>query len=157
MLLALFVYGLQIQFEVPAMLAKRTGLLVPGSIAGVITNLTFNSVAGAETGSLGSRLVQRRHVFGLFVYDAVAVSQSASAGISLATESGRSGWLVCQLCRCPVLCVSASEFTGQLLTSILCCGIWAILLLGKDGLTWWQSRHRQTESQTYPEHPSMRK
>ena len=108
MLLALFVYGLQIQFEVPALLAKRTGLLVPGSIAGVITNLTCNSAACSGTGPVGCGMVRRGHVRGLFVYDAVAVSQSASAGVSVATESGRSGWLMRQLCRRPVLCVSAS-------------------------------------------------
>jgi virginiamycin A acetyltransferase len=153
MLLALFVYGLQIQFEVPAMLAKRTGLLVPGSIAGVITNLTCNAVL----------------VPGLGLWGAAWSGVATYAAYSFTTL-----WL-CRKVR-PLaypwrqslgaaagLCVSYVgvrfyvfphlEFTGQLLASIVCCGIWAILLLGKDGISWWQSRHRQAESQTCPEHP----
>ncbi len=53
-LLALFVYGLQIQFEVPAMLMKRTSLLVPGSVVGVITNVACNAALVPYLGLWGA-------------------------------------------------------------------------------------------------------
>ena len=152
LLLALFVYGLQIQFEVPALLAKRTGLLVPGSIAGVITNLTFNALLVPRLGLWGAAW-SGVATYAAYSFTTLYLCRKVRPLAypwrqSLASAAG--------------LCISyvAIRFyvfphlgcTGQLLASTVCCGIWAILLLGKDGIHWWQSRHRQAESQPCPEH-----
>ena len=153
LLLALYVYGLQIQFEVPALLAKRTGLLVPGSIAGVITNVTFNSMLVPSLGLWGAAWS------GVATYSAYSFTtlflcrkvrplaypwrQSLGAAVGLCIS-----YLGVRFYLFPHL-----GFIGQLLASIVCCGIWAILLLGKDGIHWWQTRHCQADPQTCPEHP----
>ena len=152
LLLALFVYGLQIQFEVPALLAKRTGLLVPGSIAGVITNLTCNALLVPRLGLWGAAW-SGVATYAAYSFTTLYLCRKVRPLAypwrqSLASTTG--------------LCISyvAIRFyvfphlgcTGQLLASTVCCGIWAILLLGKDGIHWWQSRHRQAESQPCPEH-----
>jgi len=151
LLLALFVYGLQIQFEVPALLAKRTGLLVPGSIAGVITNLTLNVVLVPYFGLWGAAwsgvatyaaysfttLILCRKVRPL----AYPWRQSLGSAVGLCISYiGVRFYVFPQL-----------GFMGQLLASIVCCGIWLILLLGKDAIHCWKSRHRQTDSQSRPE------
>ncbi len=153
-LLALFVYGLQIQFEVPALLAKRTALLIPGSVAGVITNLSFNYMLVPHLGLWGAAwatvatytaysfttLLICRNVRPL----AYPWRQSLTAAIGLVAS-----YLIVRFYLFPHV-----GFFGQLLTSILCCGLWAVLLLGKDGLSWWQSRHSNPEEHTYHEHPN---
>ncbi len=53
-LLGFYFFGLQIQFEVPAMLSKKTGLLVPGSIVGVIINVAMNFLLIPSLGSWGA-------------------------------------------------------------------------------------------------------
>ncbi len=153
MLLALFVYGLHIQFEVPALLAKRTGLLVPGSLAGVITNLTFNSLLVPHFGLWGAAWSS------VATYSAYSITTlflcrkvrplAYPWRQSLATAVGLcASYIIVRFYLFPHL-----GFIGQLLASTACCGIWAILLLGKDGIHWWQSRHRRTESQMRPENP----
>ena len=152
LLLGLFVYGLQNQFEVPALLAKRTGLLVPGSIAGVITNLTCNALLVPRLGLWGAAW-SGVATYAAYSFTTLYLCRKVRPLAypwrqSLASATG--------------LCISyvAIRFyvfphlgcTGQLLASTVCCGIWAILLLGKDGIHWWQSRHRQAESQPCPEH-----
>lgn len=155
LLLGLFVYGLQNQFEVPALLAKRTGLLVPGSIAGVITNLTFNALLVPRLGLWGAAWS------GVATYAAYSFTtlylcrkvrplaypwrQSLGTAVGLCTSYVAIRFYVFPHLGC----------TGQLLASTVCCGIWAILLLGKDGIHWWQSRHRQAEWQSCPERPHV--
>ena len=160
-LLSLFVYGLQMQFEVPALLAKRTALLIPGSVAGVVTNLSFNYMLVPHMGLWGAAWA------GVATYSAYSFTtfficrkvrplaypwrQSLAAAIGLVAS-----YVIVRFYMFPHV-----GFFGQLLTSILCCGLWAILLLGKDGLNWWQSRHQKAEEQTDHEpeevqlHPDM--
>ena len=153
LLLALYVYGLQIQFEVPALLAKRTGLLVPGSTAGVITNLTFNAVLVPHFGLWGAAWS------GVATYAAYSFttlilcrkvrplaypwrqSLGSAAGLSISYVGVR------------FYVFPHLGFMGQLLASIACCGFWAMLLLGKDGIHWWKSGHRHAESPSCAEHP----
>jgi virginiamycin A acetyltransferase len=151
-LLSLFVFGLQMQFEVPALLAKRTALLVPGSVAGVITNLSFNYMLVPHLGLWGAAWSS------VATYSACSFTtllichqvrplaypwrQSLAAAIGLVTS-----YIIVRFYLFPHVGLFA-----QLLASILCCGLWAVLLLGKDGLTWWQSRHSNTEAHTCHEH-----
>jgi virginiamycin A acetyltransferase len=152
MLLALFVYGLQMQFEVPALLAKRTALLVPGSIAGVITNVLFNYMLVPSLGLWGAAWASVA-TYSAYSFTTLLICrkvrplaypwrQSLAAAIGLVAS-----YLIVRFYIFPQV-----GFLGQLLTSILCCGLWAVLLLGKDGLNWWQSRHSNVEDHAYPEH-----
>lgn len=147
-LLALFVYGLQMQFEVPALLAKRTALLVPGSFAGVVTNLSFNYMLVPYLGLWGaawaSVATYSAYSFTTFLICrkvrplAYPWRQSVAAAIGLVAS-----YLIVRFFVFPHV-----GFFGELLVSTLCCGVWAILLLGKDGLIWWRSRHNKAEEQT---------
>lgn len=152
MLLALFVYGLQMQFEVPALLAKRTALLVPGSVAGVITNVLFNSLLVPRLGLWGAAWASVA-TYSAYSFTTLLICrkvrtlaypwrQSLAAAVGLVAS-----YLIVRFYVFPHV-----GFLGQLLTSILCCGLWAVLLLGKDGLNWWQSRHSNAEDHTHPEH-----
>ncbi len=151
-LLALFVYGLQIQFEVPALLAKRTALLIPGSVAGVITNLSFNYMLVPHLGLWGAAWATVA-TYTAYSFTTLLICrkvrplaypwrQSLAAAIGLVAS-----YLIVRFYLFPHV-----GFFGQLLTSILCCGLWAVLLLGKDGLSWWQSRHSSPEEHTCHEH-----
>ncbi len=151
-LLALFVYGLQIQFEVPALLAKRTGLLVPGSVAGVVANLSFNYMLVPRMGLWGAAWASVA-TYAAYSFTTLLICrrvrplaypwrQSLTAAAGLVTS-----YLVVRFYVFPHV-----GFFVQLLTSILCCGLWAVLLLGKDGLSWWQTRHAKTDALTCYEH-----
>ena len=144
-LLALFVYGLQIQFEVPALLAKRTALLIPGSVAGVITNLSFNYMLVPRLGLWGAAWATVA-TYTAYSFTTLLICrkvrplaypwrQSLAAAFGLVAS-----YLIVRFYLFPHV-----GFFVQLLTSILCCGLWAVLLLGKDGLSWWQSRHSNPE------------
>ena len=151
-LLALFVYGLQMQFEVPALLAKRTALLVPGSVAGVITNLSFNYLLVPHMGLWGAAWASVA-TYSAYSFTTLLICrqvrplaypwrQSLAAAIGLVAS-----YLIVRFYVFPHV-----GFFGQLLTSILCCGLWAVLLLGKEGLSWWQSRHSKHEEHVCHEH-----
>ncbi len=151
-LLALFVYGLQMQFEVPALLAKRTGMLVPGSVAGVITNLSFNYMLVPHMGLWGAAWASVA-TYAAYSFTTLLICrkvrplaypwrQSVAAAIGLVAS-----YLIVRFYLFPHV-----GFFGQLLTSILCCVLWAVLLLGKDGLSWWQSRHSNPEEHSCHEH-----
>ena len=151
-LLALFVYGLQIQFEVPALLAKRTALLIPGSVAGVITNLSCNYMLVPHLGLWGAAWATVA-TYAAYSFTTLLICrkvrplaypwrQSLAAAIGLVAS-----YLIVRVYLFPHV-----GFFGQLLTSILCCGLWAVLLLGKDGLSWWQSRHSNCEEHVCHEH-----
>ncbi len=151
-LLALFVYGLQIQFEVPALLAKRTSLLVPGSVAGVLTNVVLNALLVPYVGLWGaawsSVATYSAYSFTtLFLCHRVRpLAYPWRPGLAAVTG------LVTSYCLCRFYLFPYVGVTLQLLASVMCCGFWAILLLGKDGIGWWRSRHRHPESQTCLEH-----
>ena len=151
-LLSLFVYGLQIQFEVPAMLAKRTSLLVPGSLAGVIINLIFNSALVPYLGLWGAAWSSVA-TYAAYSFTTLFLGNKVRPLAYPWRQSlGAAAGLVTSYCLCRFYLFPHTRVIGKLLISILCCGIWATLLLGKDGLTWWRSRHRHTESQAYSEH-----
>lgn len=53
-LLGFFVFGLSFMFEVPSLLTKRTRLMLPGSIAGVVVNIVANMLFIPVIGSWGA-------------------------------------------------------------------------------------------------------
>lgn len=151
-LLALFVYGLQIQFEVPALLTKRTGLLVPGSVAGVLTNLSFNYLLVPHMGLWGAAWASVA-TYAAYSFTTLLICRrvrplaypwrpSLAAAIGLVAS-----YLIVRFYLFPHFGVA-----GQLLASIVCCGLWAALLLGKDGFIWWRLRHAHFEPQAFLQH-----
>jgi len=152
-LLALFVYGLQIQFEVPAMLMKRTSLLVPGSVAGVITNVACNAVLVPYLGLWGAAWSSVA-TYSAYSFTTLFLCRKVRPldypwRPSLAAAVG----LVTSYCLCRFFLFPYVGVIVEILISIACCGFWAILLLGKEGIAWWRSRHRHSEPQTCLEHP----
>ena len=54
-LLGFYVFGLSFMFEVPSLLTKKTGLMLPGSIAGLVVNVVANWVLVPRLGPWGAR------------------------------------------------------------------------------------------------------
>lgn len=143
-LLGFFLFGLQFMFEVPALLTKRTGLLVPGSIAGVIVNCVLNRTLIPYYGVWGAAWagVVTYIVFSfttLYMCRSVRSIPYPWAG-SLLTFSG--------ICASYVglrfgLFPGVDRWT-QLALSVTCCGLWAIALFGREALEWWSVRRTET-------------
>ena len=53
-LLGFFFFGLHFMFEVPALINKRTALLIPAAVAGVVVNVTANFVLVPHLGGFGA-------------------------------------------------------------------------------------------------------
>lgn len=150
-LLALFVFGLQTQFEVPALLAKRTSLLIPGSVAGVITNLSLNALLVPQFGLWGAAWAGVAAYAG-YSFTTLYLCRHLRAipypwRQSLLTATG----IVTTYIAIRFLVFPNVGTVLQLAVSLVSCGLWATLLLGKDGLEWWHSRHRTSDQQDVPE------
>ncbi|HQZ66197.1 MAG TPA: oligosaccharide flippase family protein [Planctomycetaceae bacterium] len=151
-LLALFVLGLQVQFEVPALLASRTGLLVPGSIIGVMINLSCNWFLVPYFGLWGAAWSSVATYIGYSFTTLFLCRNLRSIPYpwrrSLATAIGLvTSYVLVRFYMFP----SLGHF-GQLVASFVCCSVWSILLLGKDGLHWWQTRHKESAPHVSQEH-----
>ncbi len=142
-LLGFFCFGLQLQFEVPAMLAKKTGLLIPGSIAGVAVNIVSNSLLIPRLGLWGAAIT------GVLTYSAFSFTTLFMCrGLrripypwtrSVLTLAGFcSSYLVLRFLLFPQTGIS-----GQLALSVVCCSLWTVVLFGREGLEWWATRRHQ--------------
>lgn len=138
-LLGFYFFGLQIQFEVPAMLSKKTGLLVPGSIVGVVINVAMNFLLIPSLGSWGAGWA------GVLTYMAYSVT------VLLFCRQVRridypwisSSLVLLGLCGTYVA-VRYGLFPlmglwSQLALSVCVCVVWALILFGREGLEWWKS------------------
>ena len=159
-LLGFFFFGLQIQFEVPALLSKRTGLMVPGSVVGVIVNIGGNLLLIPVLGAWGAAWV------GVATYIASSLTVLLLCRRAMMIEYP---WLKTSLTLLG-LCVSYITFRfclfpyvgfwGQVFSSVAVCGFWTVGLLGKDGLAWWQTRNLEhapvaDPSNIMPQQPSI--
>ena len=144
-LLGFFFFGLQIQFEVPSLLSKRTGLMVPGSVVGVVVNIAGNMLLIPVLGAWGAAWV------GVATYAACSftILLLCRTAMKIDYPWRRSSLTLACLCATYVLvryqvfpCIG---FWGQVLTSVGVCGLWAIALLSSDGLAWWRSRKGETQ------------
>lgn len=138
-LLGFFFLGLQIQFEVPAMLTKRTGLLVPGSVVGVVINVVGNVLLVPYLGAWGAGWI------GVLTYAACSLT------VLLFCRSVRkieypwfsSACVLLGLCATYLLVrygvFPAVGVWAELGVSVAVCLVWAIVLFGRDGLDWWKS------------------
>ena len=150
-LLGFFFFGLQLQFEVPAMLAKKTEMLIPGSVAGVAVNVVANLLLIPRLGLWGAASA------GVLTYIAFAFTTLLMCrGIRrIAYPWTRSILTVAGLCSSYVvmryLLFPQLGVIGQLVSSVICCGAWAVVLFAKDGLTWWAARNVPAAHQPIPD------
>jgi O-antigen/teichoic acid export membrane protein len=137
---------------VPAMLEKRTGLLIPGSLAGVIVNVSSNLVLVPRIGLWGAACT------GVLTYLAFTVTTlllcrrirpidypwkrflSALAGFCASYLGLRYGLF-------PHLGV-----VGQIGASIVCCSLWSLTLFGSDALAWWGNQKKNPTVAPRDEH-----
>jgi len=139
-LLGFFLFGLQLQFEVPALLAKRTSFMIPGSIAGVIVNVAANFLLIPIYGASGAAWASVA-TYIAFSFTTLFMCRSLRDIVypwtrSLLTFSGICAtYIGMRYALFPVI-----GFWMELVASVVCCGAWAIVLFGKDGLAWWTTR-----------------
>ena len=139
-LLGFFLFGLQLLFEVPALLAKRTSFMIPGSIAGVIVNVAANFLLIPIYGASGAAWAGVA-TYIAFSFTTLFMCRSLRDIVypwtrSLLTFSGICAtYIGMRYALFPVI-----GFWMELVASVVCCGAWAIVLFGKDGLAWWTTR-----------------
>lgn len=150
-LLGFWFFGLQIQFEVPALLAKRPSLLVPGSVVGVLVNLAANVLLVPVLGAWGAAWA------GVLTYLACSLTILALCRPVMAVPYPwfRSGVVLIGLCLTWGL-VRFAVFPQlvvwqQLLLSVAVCAAWAALLLARDAIGWWTTRR---EPQNFGQAPA---
>lgn len=144
-LLGFFFFGLQIQFEVPALLARRPGLLTIGSVVGVIVNLAANLLLIPRFGVWGAGWA------GVVTYAACSFTIYARCRgarqisypwlhTALLVPALCMTWLVVRGMAFPGLGVP-----GQVLISVAVCAAWALALFARDALTWWKDGRRHSD------------
>ena len=149
-LLGFFLFGLQLQFEVPAMLTKKTKRLVPGSVVGVAVNIVGNFLLVPTYGSWGAAWVGAL-TYASFSFTTLFMCRS----IRPIPYPWKSSVLVAAgLCGTYValrhgLFPSVGLWT-ELLASIGCCAAWAVVLFGRDGMEWWTTRQIPVASYQTP-------
>ena len=139
-LLGFFLFGLQLQFEVPAMLAKQTKRLVPGSVMGVVVNVVGNFLLVPTFGSWGAAWVGAL-TYASFSFTTLLMCRS----IRPIPYPWKSSVLVAAgLCGSYVVLryglFPSAGFWIEILASIACCAAWAVVLFGRDGMEWWTTR-----------------
>lgn len=139
-LLGFFFFGLQFQFEVPALLTKRSGLLVPGNVLGVIVNIGGNLLLIPVAGVSGAAWV------GVATYFVCSFCILAVCRRSFRIQYP---WWSCSLifmglCATFVfvdqLVFPKIGSAAEVVLTIAVCALWALVLFGREGLTWWASR-----------------
>jgi O-antigen/teichoic acid export membrane protein len=139
-LLGFFVFGLQLQFEVPALLARRPGLLIPGSIAGVVTNVVSNSLLIPQLGLWGAAWTTVL-TYSAFSFTTLFVCRRLHAiqypWKTLAATVG--GLCLSYVLLHSVLFPHIGRI-AQMAVSTGCCLVWFVVLLGQPALAWWSTR-----------------
>lgn len=139
-LLGFFMFGLSFQFEVPALLSKRTKLLVPGSVLALAVNIGANVLLIPIIGAWGAAWA------GVITY---AVYSFTILAFCRRVKRIEYPWLstaaiAVGLCATFLVvrfgCFPYLGALGELLISVAVCAAWALLLLGRDAYAWWISR-----------------
>ena len=139
-LLGFFVFALSFHFEVPALLSKRTRLLIPGSIAALGVNVGLNMllipVIGAWGAAWAGVITYAVYSFTILACCRPVNHVSYPWTRSLLKVFGLSGTFIAIRYGCfPYL-----NSLGQLVLSVAVCAAWALALLGRDFYNWWCSR-----------------
>jgi O-antigen/teichoic acid export membrane protein len=145
-LLGFFFFGMHFMFEVPALLHKRTLLLIPASVAGVAVNIAANYVLipleinGVALGGYGAGWAG---VITYIVYSVVGLMCYRHLyPISYPWKRP----LLALLGFCATYCVVRYAMfpqmgtVVQIIVSILVCAVWAGLLVYQPLMDWWIAR-----------------
>ncbi len=141
-LLGFFLFGLSFQFEVPALLSKRTRLLIPGSVLALAVNVGANvlliPIIGAWGAAWAGVITYTVYSFTILAccrrvtrIDYPWLSSAAIAiGLCVTFVAVRYG------------CFPHMGTIGQLLISVAVCAAWAVSLFGREAYQWWTSRRQ---------------
>ena len=144
-LLGFFLFGLSFQFEVPALLSKRTKLLVPGSIVALPVNIGFNVLLIPSLGARGAAWA------GVITYAVYSFTILACCRRIKKIDYPWKSSLVTSLGLCGTFiavrygCFPSQGPLAQLVVSVAVCAAWAIVLFSNDFYQWWQSRENDME------------
>jgi len=144
-LLGFFVFGLSFHFEVPALLSKRTKLLIPGSIAALIVNISANVLLVPQIGAWGAAWA------GVITYAVFSFTILAYCRPVKHIEYPMMTSLAKVLAFCGTFvavrfgCFPYMGAIGQIAVSVVVCAAWAAVLLGNDFYEWWISRKADIE------------
>jgi O-antigen/teichoic acid export membrane protein len=133
-LLGFFVFALSFMFEVPSLLTKRTRLMVPGSIVGLVVNIAANFVLIPQMGPWGAAWA------GVLTYAAYSGTLLYCCRKAMVIEYP---WLRF----CVTLVALCSTYVGlrygvfpsvgplaQIGSSVVVCAAFAVVLFGREGL-----------------------
>lgn len=141
-LLGFYFFGLSYQFEVPALLTKRSVLMVPGAVAGVLVNLGANLLLVPVIGAWGAAWAGVA-TYAVYSFLILAVGRQAMV---ISYPWLRSGLTTLGLCATyPVVRYLGFPHLNvwlQLSLSVVVCGLWAAALFGRDALEWWSTGDR---------------
>jgi len=147
-LLGFFVFGLSFHFEVPALLSKRTRLLVPGSIAALAVNIAANIILIPHYGAWGAAWAGVI-TYAVFSFTILACCRPVQ---QIRYPLTKSFVKIVALCATFVAvrfgCFPHIGAFAQIAVSVVVCAAWAIVLLGQDGYAWWISRAQTTADAT---------
>lgn len=133
-LLGFFVFGLSFMFEVPSLLTKRTRLMLPGSIAGLLVNVVANILLIPVMGAWGAAWA------GVLTYSAYSFLILAACRTVTRINYPwlRAGATTSGFCLTYVsLRFGCFPYVGpvaQVSLSVAVCATWAAMLFGKEGL-----------------------
>jgi O-antigen/teichoic acid export membrane protein len=144
-LLGFYAFGLSFMFEVPSMLSKRTRLMLPGSIAGLVVNVCANMLLIPLIGSWGAAwagiLTYVVYSFTILYYCRKAIKIdypwtqfAASTTALIATYVG-----------VRYACFPYINAAWQIFLSVAVCAFWAVVLFGREGLELLMERLRHTQ------------
>lgn len=154
-LLGFFMFGLQMQFEVPALLHKKTGLMVPGSVVGVIINVAGNFWLIPKYGSWAAAWVGVVTYVG-FSFTTLLMCRRVR---KIPYEWVASLLIFVGMCGTYVaLRYGIFPHVGrwmQLALSVAVCGVWALAVLARDGLQWWASRKATANDRPHAINPAV--
>lgn len=150
-LLGFFFFGLQIQFDVPALLTKRSSLLVPGNVAGVVVNIVGNLILIPVMGVWGAAWA------GVVTYAVCSFTILAMSRRVMtlsypwfATAATLLGLCLTYLAVWQLVFPVIGRISEICVTAGVCV-LWAVALFAKDGLRWWSGtriRSSRESSQT---------
>lgn len=156
-LLGFFFFGMHFMFEVPALLKKRTGLMVPAAVAGVIVNIIANywlvpmQFNGAPLGGFGAGWAG---VITYIVYAAVGLMCYRHLyPISYAWKRPLAALLgfCATYYAVRYYCFPRLGTVMQIVVSVGVCGAWAALLLSSPIQEWLDSRRQKKIAQSASE------
>lgn len=139
-----YVFGLSFMFEVPALLSRRTRLMIPGSIAGLVVNVGANILMIPVIGAWGAAWA------GVLTYAAFSFTILASCRTVMKIRYPWTKAVLSTMAMCATyLTVRFGIFpytsaVSQLVISVGVCAVWAVVLFGRDAIEWQMSRQSAT-------------